>query len=107
MRSNRLANSVEILSVDTCRYYINNFGCLNFKGTGIEDNYYLPIWLNNGEQVVNKRTFLIAKEESSLVEGVDFIISIHLDAVLAAKLKYHSNLISAEEVPDRRLSVFN
>ena len=103
MRSNRLANSVGILSVDTWRYYINNFGCLHFKGTGIEDNYYLlrPIWLNNGEKVVNKRTFLIAKEESNLVEGVDFIISIHLDAVLAAKLKYHSYLISAEEeVPD-------
>jgi hypothetical protein len=102
MRSNRLANTVGILSVDTWRYYINNFGCLHFKGTGIEDNYYLlrPIWLNNGEQVVNKRTFLIAKEESVLVEGVDFIISKHLDAVLAAKLKYHSNLISAEEVPD-------
>ena len=61
------------------RYYIKNFGYLHFKGTGIEDNYYLlrPIWLNNGEQVVNKRTFLIAKEESNLVEGVDFIISIH------------------------------
>jgi hypothetical protein len=51
---------------------------LHFKGTGIEDNYYLlrPIWLNNGENVVNKITFLIAKEESNLVEGVDFIISI-------------------------------
>jgi hypothetical protein len=99
---NRFANSVGILSADTWRYYINNFGCLHFKGTGIEDNYYLlrPIWLNNGDQVVNKRTFLIAKEESVLVEGVDFIISKHLDAVLAAKLKYHSNLISAEEVPE-------
>jgi hypothetical protein len=92
------SNSVGILSVDTWRYYINLFGCLHFKGNGIEDNYYLfrPIWLNNGEQVVNKRTFLIAKEESNLVEGVDFIFSIHLDAGLAAKIKYHSYLISAK-----------
>jgi len=65
--NNRLVNNVGILSVDTWRYYINSFGCLHFKGSGIEDNYYLlrPIWLNNGEQVKNKRTFLLAKAEST------------------------------------------
>ena len=67
--NNRLVNNVGILSVDTWRYYINSFGCLHFKGSGIEDNYYLlrPIWLNNGEQVKNKRTFLLAKAESVII----------------------------------------
>ena len=82
------ANSVGILAADTWRYYINNFGCSHFKGTGLEDNYYLlrPIYLNNGERVKNKRTLLIAKEENRLVQGFDYIISSHSDAVLAAKL---------------------
>jgi len=100
--NNRLVNNVGILSVDTWRYYINSFGCLHFKGSGIEDNYYLlrPIWLNNGEQVKNKRTFLLAKAESVLIEGIDFILFNHLDAVLAAKIKYHANILSVEEWPD-------
>ena len=81
------ANSVGILAADTWRYYINNFGCSHFKGTGLEDNYYLlrPIILNNGERVKNKRTFLLAKEENRLVQGFDYIISSHSDAVLSAK----------------------
>jgi hypothetical protein len=53
------ANSVGILAADTWRYYINNFGCSDFKGTGLEDNYYLlrPIYLNNGERVKIKELF--------------------------------------------------
>ena len=74
---------------------------MHFKGSGIEDNYYLlrPIWFNNGEQVKNKRTFLLAKAESVLIEGIDFILFNHLDAVLAAKIKYHANIWSVEEWP--------
>ena len=34
------SSSVGILAADTWRYYINNFGCSHFKGTGLEDNYY-------------------------------------------------------------------
>ena len=96
------ANSVGILAADTWRYYINNFGCSHFKGTGLEDNYYLlrPIILNNGERVKNKRTFLLAKEENRLVQGFDYIISSHSDAVLAAKIKYRIDLITPDEYSD-------
>ena len=96
------ANSVGILAADTWRYYINNFGCSHFKGTGLEDNYYLlrPIILNNGEKVKNKRTFLLAKEEYRLIQGFDYIISSHSDAVLAAKIKYRIDLISPDEYAD-------
>ena len=96
------ANSVGILAADTWRYYINNFGCSHFKGTGLEDNYYLlrPIYLNNGEKVRNKRTFLLAKEENRLVQGVDYIISSHSDAIFAAKIKYRIDLISPDEYAD-------
>ena len=48
----------------------------------------------------NKRTFLIAKEENRLVQGFDYIISSHSDAVLAAKIKYRIDLISPDEYSD-------
>ena len=35
-----------ILVTDTWPYYKSTFGCSNFKGTGIENNYYLFIATN-------------------------------------------------------------
>jgi hypothetical protein len=100
--NNRVANNVGILTVDTWRFYINNFGCRHFKGTGIEDNYYLlrPIYLNCGDLVKSKRKFVLAKEESNLIEGLDYILYNHLDAVLAAKIIYQFNTLTFEEWPD-------
>ena len=40
-RSFRLANSVGILATDIWSYYVDNFQCSHFVGTGTEDNYYL------------------------------------------------------------------
>ena len=51
--NNNIVNSVGILVTDTWPFYKTNFGCSNFKGTDIENNYYLlrPIYLNCGELV--------------------------------------------------------
>jgi hypothetical protein len=38
MNNKRFVYNVGIFIVDAWRYYINNFGCRNCKGTRIEDN---------------------------------------------------------------------
>ena len=85
-----LANSSGILTTDTWPFYKRNFGCSNFKGTGIENNYYLlrPIFLNSGVAVNSKKKFLLAQQEHQLIEGLDFIVSDQYDAIIAAKLLY-------------------
>jgi len=90
-RSNRLSNDTGILYFNTWRYYIANFGCLHFKGRGIEDNFYLlrPIFLLNGERVYNRATFQLAKEAGIVREGIDYILNDHQAAVSAAKFFYH------------------
>ena len=90
-RSNRLSNDAGILFFNTWRYYIANFGCLHFKGRGIEDNFYLlrPIFLPNGERVYNRATFQLAKEAGIVREGIDYILNDHQAAVSAAKFFYH------------------
>ena len=94
-----LVNNVGILVTDTWQYYKRTFGCLNFKGTGIENNYYLlrPIYLNSGERVNSKRKFLLAQQQSPLFEGLDYIISDQFDAITAAKLLYLPLLVGPEE----------
>ena len=62
--------------------------------------YEKSIILNNGERVKNKRTFLLAKEENRLVQGFDYIISSHSDAVLSANIKYRIDLITPDEYSD-------
>jgi len=90
-RNNRLSNDAGILCFNTWRYYIANFGCLHFKGRGIEDNFYLlrPIFLLNGERVYNRATFQLAKEAGIVREGIDYILNDHQAAVSAAKFFYH------------------
>ena len=82
-RINRLSNDAGILYFNTWRYYIANFGCLHFKGRGIEDNLYLlrPIFLLNGERVYNRATFQLAKEAGIVREGIDYILNDHQAAV--------------------------
>ena len=94
-----MVNNVGILVTDTLQYYKRTFGCLNFKGTGIENNYYLlrPIYLNSGDRVNSKRKFLLAQQQSPLFEGLDYIISDHFDAISAAKLLYLPLLVGPEE----------
>ena len=98
-RIENLANSSGILSTDTWPFYKRNFGCSNFKGTGIENNFYLlrPIFLNSGVVVNSKRKFLLARQENQLFEGLDFIISDQFDAIIAAKLLYLPLLVEPEE----------
>jgi hypothetical protein len=98
-RNENLVNSFGILCTDTWQYYKRTFGCLNFKGTGIENNYYLlrPIYLNSGEIVNTKRKFLLAQQQSPLFEGLDYIISDQFDAITAAKLLYLPFLVGPEE----------
>ena len=69
-RNENLVNNVGILCTDTWQYK-RTFGCLNFKGTGIENNYYLlrPIYLNFGERVNTKRKFLLAQQQSPLLKA--------------------------------------
>jgi hypothetical protein len=90
-RSNRLSNDAGILFFNTWKYYIANFGCLHFKGSGIENNFYLlrPILLPNGERVYNRATFQLAKEAGIVREGIDYISNDHQAAVSAAKGFYH------------------
>ena len=82
-----MANHVGILEYDTWRYYINTFGCSHFKGTGIEDNYYLfrHIYLINGERVNSRKKFWLAHSENPLTHGTDYIIGDHQAAVSVAK----------------------
>ena len=96
------ANHVGILEYDTWRYYINRFNCSHFKGTGVEDNYYLfrIINLNNGDRVKSRKKFWQAHSENPLIHGRDYIISDHQAAVSLAKGIYHPNLI---ETADREI----
>ena len=101
-RPNRLeniANRSGILATDTWPFYKRTFGCSNFKGTGLENNYYLlrPIILNSGEPVNSKRKFLLAHQQQQLFEGLDYIISDQHDAITAAKLIYLPFLVEPEE----------
>ena len=67
---------------------------MNFKGTGIENNYYLlrPIHLNSGERVNTKRKFLLAQQQSPLFKVLE-----QFDAITAAKLLYLPFLVGPEE----------
>ena len=71
-------------NVETWRYYIREFGCSHFKGKNIEDNYYLlrPIYLLNGKLVKSRKAFYQAKQEQVLIEGEDYIINDHINAIL-------------------------
>jgi hypothetical protein len=93
-RSYRLSNNTGILEFNTWRYYVVNFGCLHFKGRGIEDNFYLlrPIFLENGERVRNRVSFQQAKEAGIITEGIDYILNDHKAAVSTAKFLYHQEL---------------
>ena len=93
-RSTRLSNNTGILAFNTWRYYVVNFGCLHFKGRGIEDNFYLlrPIFLENGERVRNRVSFQQAKEAGIITEGIDYILNDHQAAVSTAKFFYHQEL---------------
>ena len=99
-----MANHVGILEYDTWRYYINTFGCSHFKGTGIEDNYYLfrHIYLINGERVNSRKKIWLAHSENPLTHGTDYIIGDHQAAVSVAKFFFPSRTIYA-----RRLFVFS
>jgi hypothetical protein len=92
-------NHVGILEYDTWRYYINQFSCSHFKGTGTEDNYYLfrPIYLNNGERVTSRKKFWLAHSENPLNHGTDYIISDHQAAVSVAKYLFHPELFTPED----------
>ena len=92
-------NSCGILVTDTWLFYKRSFDCSNFKGTGLENNYYLlrPIYLNSGELVNSKRKFIIAQQQQQLFEGIDFIVSDQHDAITAAKLIYLPHLVEREE----------
>ena len=92
-------NSCGILVTDTWLFYKRSFDCSNFKGTGLENNYYLlrPIYLNSGELVNSKRRFIIAQQQKQLFEGIDFIVSDQHDAITAAKLIYLPHLVEPEE----------
>ena len=83
-RNENLVNNIGILSTDTWQYYKRTFGCLNFKGTGIENNYYLlrPIHLNSGERVNTNRKFLLAQQQSPLFEGLGSSFQINLTLLL-------------------------
>ena len=98
-RFENLVNSSGILVTDTWPYYKRTFGCSNFKGTGIENNYYLlrPIFLNSGVLVNSKRKFLLANQEHQLFEGLDYILSDQHDAITAAKFIYLPFLVEPEE----------
>jgi hypothetical protein len=93
------ANHVGILEYDTWRYYINRFNCSHFKGTGVEDNYYLfrIINLNNGDRVTSRKKFWQANSENPLIHGADYIISDHQAAVSFAKFFFHPELFTAED----------
>ena len=94
-----ITNHVGILEYDTWRYYINQFSCSHFKGTGTEDNYYLfrPIYLNNGERVTSRKKFWLAHSENPLNHGTDYIISDHQAAVSVAKYLFHPELFTQED----------
>ena len=94
-----IVNRSGILATDTWPFYKRTFGCSNFKGTGIENNYYLlrPIILNSGEPVNSKRKFLLANQQQQLFEGLDYIISDQHDAITAAKFIYLPFLVEPEE----------
>jgi hypothetical protein len=87
------------LLTNTWLFYKRSFDCSNFKGTGLENNYYLlrPIYLNSGELVNSKRRFIIAQQQKQLFEGIDFIVSDQHDAITAAKLLYLPFLVGHEE----------
>ena len=95
MSSNRLTNEAGILTFNTWRYYVVNFGCSHFKGRGLEENFYLlrPIYLENGERVRNRAPFQEAKEEGIIKNGIDYILYDHQAAVATAKYIYHTELI--------------
>ena len=95
-----MANHVGILEYDTWRYYINTFGCSHFKGTGIEDNYYLfrHIYLMiSGERVNSRKKFWLAHSENPLTHGTDYIIGDHQAAVSVAKFVFHPELFTPED----------
>ena len=103
-RSFRLANSVGILSTDTWRYYVDNFQCSHFVGTGTEDNYYLfqPFYLRSGQLVNSRRRFWEFHSEhledvGLLIEGFDFVISDHQVAVRTVRILIHPELVELEE----------
>jgi hypothetical protein len=98
-RVENIANRSGTLATDTWPFYKRTFGCSNFKGTGIENNYYLlrPIILNSGEPVNSKRKFLLANQQQQLFEGIDYIISDQHDAITAAKFIYLPFLVEPEE----------
>ena len=52
-RFENLVNISGILVTDTWPYYKRTFGCSNFKGTGLENNYYF-LRLNSGVLVKSK-----------------------------------------------------
>ena len=94
-----MSSSTGVLVYNTWRYYINNFNCSDFKGKGIEDNYYLfrPIYLNNGERVTSRETFWQALSEHHLIHGTDYIISDHQAAVSIAKFIFHPSKFTEED----------
>ena len=94
-----MSSSTGVLVYNTWRYYINNFNCSDFKGKGIEDNYYLfrPIYLNNGERVTSRKTFWQALSEHHLIHGTDYIISDHQAAVSIAKFIFHPSKFTEED----------
>ena len=114
-RTPRLANSVGILATDTWRYYVDNFQCSHFLGTGIEDNYYLfqPFYLRNGQLVNSRRRFFEfisefeADEGGTLTEGIHFVVSDHLVAVRTARILIHPELVELEEFNEQLLFIRN
>ena len=97
MSSNRSAG---ILEFNTWRYYIKNFGCSHFKGSDIEDNYYLlrPIHLLDGKIVNSKKRFLEAKAEQELIFGRDYVISSQQLAISIAKHYFHPEYIEQADL---------
>ena len=100
----RIANSAGILATDTWRYYVDNFQCSHFVGTGTEDNYYLfqPFYLRSGQIVNSRRRFWEFHSEhledvGLLIEGFDFVISDHQVAVRTVRILIHPELVELEE----------
>jgi hypothetical protein len=97
MSSNR---SSGILEFNTWRYYIKNFECSHFKGSDIEDNYYLfrPIYLLDGKLVNSKRRFVKAEAEQELIFGIDYVISSQQLAISIAKHFFHPEHIEQADL---------
>ena len=100
----RIANTAGILATDTWRYYVDNFQCSHFVGTGTEDNYYLlkPFYLRSSQIVNSRRRFWEFYSEhledlGLTTEGVDFVISDHQAAVRIARILIHPELVDLDE----------